>query len=155
LGRPDLLLHFALLAAAFLAGCGGRALPIELHSSRAKVHGKQLRYEPEPRKDTLGYWTDAADWAEWPLRIDRPGVYHVIVLQGCGAGQGGSQVVVSLAGQTLPFTVKDTGHFQNFVERDIGQVRIDRAGDYTLAVRPLKKAAAAVMDLRSVTLRPD
>ncbi len=143
------------LCAAFLAGCSAPAHSIDLHSSQAMIHGKMLRYEPEPHKNTLGYWTEVGDWAEWPVRIERAGSYRVLVLQGCGRGQGGSDVEVSLAGQALRFTVEDTGHFQNFVERDIGAVRIDRAGDHTLAVRPQKRAASAVMDLRQVTLRPE
>jgi hypothetical protein len=75
-------------------------------------------------------------------------------LQGCGKGQGGSEVQVSIGGQSLTFTVEDTGHFQNFKSRMIGTMALDKAGRYTLAVRPKKKAAAAVMDLRSVILRP-
>ena len=35
-------------------------------------------------------------------------------------GQGGSEVEVSVGGQTLTFTVEDTGGFQTFKARDIG-----------------------------------
>jgi hypothetical protein len=53
----------------------------------------------------------------------------------------------------LKFVVEDTGHFQNFKPREIGTLSFEKAGRYTLEVRPRKKAAAAVMDLRAVTLR--
>src|SRR5689334_21625962 len=42
---------------------------ILLHSRDAAVHGKTLRYEPQPQKNTLGYWTDAADWASWDFTV--------------------------------------------------------------------------------------
>ncbi len=127
---------------------------ILLHSRTAEVHGLQLRYEPLPHKDTLGYWTRADDWASWEFTVTTPGTFAVEVLQGCGKDQGGSTVEVSLGEQTLTFTVEDTGHFQNFKAREIGRVTVDKAGHYTLTVKPKKKAAGAVMDLRSVTLKP-
>jgi arylsulfatase A len=126
---------------------------ILLHSREAIVHGKTLRYEPQPQKNTLGYWTDAADWASWDFTVNRPGKYAVEILQGCGTGSGGSEVEFRSAGQVLPVTVQDTGGFQNFVPRVIGQFTFDRAGVYTLEVRPVKKPGLAVMDLRQVTLR--
>jgi arylsulfatase A len=39
-----------------------------LHARDAKVHGKKLRYESPPHKDTLGFWVDAGDWAARALR---------------------------------------------------------------------------------------
>ncbi|HWG44668.1 MAG TPA: sulfatase-like hydrolase/transferase [Gemmataceae bacterium] len=127
---------------------------ITLPARTAEVHGTQLRYEPLPHKNTLGFWVRTEDWASWEFTITRPGSFTVEVLQGCGKGQGGSVVEVSIGERSLTFTVEDTGHFQNFKSRTIGTVTLDKAGRYTLTVRPKKKAAAAVMDLRAVTLKP-
>ena len=127
---------------------------IVLHARDAIVHGRSLRYEPEPHKDTLGYSTDPSDWVEWEFEVPEAGTYAVQILQGCGKGSGGSKVEFSAGGQTLPVTVQDTGGFQNFVSRDIGQIRLEKAGRYTLTVKPINKQGVAVMDLRSVTLAP-
>jgi arylsulfatase A len=127
---------------------------VTLPARMAEVHGVQLRYEPLPHKNTLGFWTRADDWAAWEFMLTKPGAFAVEVLQGCGKGQGGSEIEVSLDGQALTFTVEDTGHFQNFKARTIGRVKLDKAGRYTLAVKVKKKAAGAVMDLRAVTLKP-
>src|SRR4051812_38230816 len=54
---------------------------ILLHSRDAVVHGKTLRYEPDPKKNTLGYWTDVADWASWEFTVNHPGKYAVEILQ--------------------------------------------------------------------------
>ena len=43
---------------------------------------------------------------------------------------------------------------QNFKPREIGTVTLDKPGRYTLSLKPKKKAAAAVMDVRSITLKP-
>jgi len=127
---------------------------ITMHAKTAEVHGTQLRYEAQPHKDTLGFWTQAGDWASWEFEVKKPGEFRVEILQGCGRGQGESVAEVSVADSVLSFAVEDTGGFQAFKVRDIGTVRINAAGRQTLSVKVKSKAAAAVMDLRAVTLRP-
>lgn len=126
---------------------------VRLHARDARVHGKSLRYESAPNKNVLGFWTDASDWAEWPLEIDKPGAYEIEVQQGCGTGSGGAVVEVEIAGKKLEFTVQDTGGFQQMIQRVIGQVELT-AGHHTLAVRAKSKPGKAVMDLRRVVVRP-
>jgi arylsulfatase A len=101
----------------------------------------------------LGYWTKVADWADWEFDVATGGAYEVEIQQGCGDGSGGAEVVVEIGGQTLMFTVQDTGHFQHMIQRTIGQVEL-AAGKHTLAVKPQTKPGVAVMDLRRVVLRP-
>ncbi len=52
-----------LLSVPALRASAEDAAPISLHSSKAKVTGTMLRYEPEPHKNTLGYWTKVEDTA--------------------------------------------------------------------------------------------
>jgi arylsulfatase A-like enzyme len=127
---------------------------VTLPARTADVHGVQVRYEALPHKNTLAFWTRAEDWVSWDFTLSKPGKFTVEILQGCGKGQGGSEVEFSIGGQKLAATVEDTGHFQNFKARAIGTVALDRPGRYTLEVRPKSKPGVAVMDLRSVTLKP-
>ncbi len=167
--RPEDVKRLAARLAAWRKGVGAKMprpnpdylphLPavdgtITLPADKARIHGTQLRYEPLPHKNTLGYWFEIEDRASWELTITKPGTFTVEVLQGCGTGQGGSIVEVVAAGQTVRFTVEDTGGFQNFKPRSIGTLTFDKPGRYTLTVRPRSKAKAAVMDLRRVVLRP-
>lgn len=143
-----------------IAGDPVVALPAEdgsitLPAHFAVTHGRLLRYEPQPHKNTVGYWADETDWCEWKFKAVKGGSFQVILLQGCGKGQGGSAVKVVVAGQTLDYTVEDTGHFQNFVERPVGTIKIDRPGDVTLELRAARKAKGAVMDVRQVRLVPE
>ena len=131
---------------------------IVLSACHAIVHGDKLQFEPQIYKNTVGYWVDSHAWAEWHFQVKQRGQYVVRVLQGCGAGQGGSQVAVVLnnsAGELsrVPFTVRETGHFQNFVWRDIGKIGID-PGAHRLDLRVLKLARTAVMDVRQIRLEP-
>jgi arylsulfatase A-like enzyme len=127
---------------------------VTLPARTADVHGVQLRYEPLPHKNTLGFWVRQDDWASWDFTITRPGMFTLEVLQGCGKGQGGSEVEFAVGDQKSRMTVEDTGAFQNFKSRPVGTLTLDKPGRYTLTVRPRSKPGVAVMDLRSVTLRP-
>jgi hypothetical protein len=125
---------------------------IVLAAHDAIVVGKNLRYEPQPHKNTVGYWNRVEDWCWWSVYVERPGRYEVRVMQGCGTGHGGSRVSVGLAGQKMEFTVEDTGGFQAFRTRSIGEVTISRSGLYRLEIRPISKKSVAVMDVRQVQL---
>ncbi len=133
--------------------------PINLHARDAITHGTMLLYEPATNKNCLGYWTNPADFAEWKFQVARPGAYEIELWQGCGKGQGGSEVLVQVSGADgllteSRFVVEETGHFQIFIPRKLGRVDFAQAGEYSLFIRPQKKQAGAVMDVRQVNLIP-
>lgn len=124
---------------------------IKLEARDAKIEGTKLQYEKAPQKDTLGFWVNVKDTASWSFQVKEAGTYRITVLVGCGKESGGSTVAVESGSGKVEFTVQETGHFQRFVPRVIGQLRL-AAGTNTLVVRPLAKKGVAVMDLRRVTL---
>jgi arylsulfatase A len=134
---------------------------ITMHARTALVTGVQLRFEPLPHKNTLGFWTNKDDLASFDFTVEKPGTFTVEVLQGCGKGSGGAEVELAVwtptgdpTGASVTFTVKDTGGFQNFEARDVGTLKIEKAGRHSLLVIPKTKPGVAVMDLRQVVLRP-
>ena len=126
---------------------------ITLTAATGTPHGKNLRYEPETYKNVLGYWTEVDDWADWELTIPKNGKYEVEVQCGCGANNGGSVVRLEVGSESLQWTVRDTGHFQNMIVENIGSVQL-MAGNFRLAVKPQSKKGAAIMDIRTIVLRP-
>jgi hypothetical protein len=132
----------------------GSDATIILHAKDANIHGKTVRYEPQPHKNTIGYWTKKEDWVSWDFKVQTPGTFIVQLTQACGKGSGGSEYAVTIGDQTLKDTVKETGAFTNFVQRAIGVVKLGRPGDYTLSVKPITKPGLAVMDLRAISLLP-
>lgn len=125
---------------------------VVLNSRDATVKGRVLRYEPNPKKLCLGFWSHPEDRAEWTFTVASPGVFEVEIDQGCGRGHGGSLAYVSCSEQDFPFTVEDTGHFQNFRTRSLGQLHLSEVGPHTLTVGARNKAKGAVMDVREVRL---
>ena len=130
------------------------AEPITLPASQAITHSVTMRYEPLPNKNCLGFWVNAKDWAEWYFQLAQAGTYSAKISLGCGKGQGGSEIEVSLDGQTRTFLVPDTGDYHTHTWVDLGEFRLARAADYALSVKPLKKKAGAIMDIESVVLTP-
>lgn len=123
----------------------------------ATAKGEKVRYEPQSHKNTVGYWVGKNDNATWTLKVDTPGRFNVGILQGCGKGQGGSDAVINIQNSTdqsstkLDFQVEETGHFQNFKWRTIGEIELS-AGQQTLEIRPVKIANNALMDVRAIHL---
>jgi arylsulfatase A len=126
---------------------------ISIPAKTATVHGTKLRYEPEPYKNTLGFWVNKDDWAEWNVDVPTPGTYEVDILQGCGNGSGGAEVQFAVGDQKFTVKVIETGHFQHFIRRSLGEVTLP-IGKVNVTVKPLAKPGAAVMDLREVRLVP-
>ncbi len=126
----------------------GKEPPDDLES----VGGPKLFYETNPKKNTLGYWVLQDDYARWEFDVAEPGTYKVRVLQGCGKGSGGAEVSLQIAAEELRMIVEDTGHFQNFIWKDVGSVTFAKPGTYTLTVKARSKPGVAVMDLRQIRL---
>ena len=133
----------------------GQALDrsILLHSRDTTIHGIKVQYENKPHKNTVGYWVNTSDQVYWDFTVESGGKFDIEIHQGCGRGHGGSQVALVVAGQTNEFIVEDTGHFQNFVARKVGTVRLEK-GEHRFWIKPFKKARGAVMDVRRIRLIP-
>jgi lysophospholipase L1-like esterase len=127
---------------------------ITLLARDATTHGVMLRYEPATNKNCLGYWVNPNDWADWEFTVTQPGAFEIELWQGCGKGQGGSDAEIEVGGRKLGFVVAETGHFQDFVPRRLGFVSLLKPGTHSLAIRALRKKAAAVMDVQKVRLIP-
>ncbi len=132
------------------------AAAIKLPASAVKTHGKNLRYEPETYKNVVGYWTEVDDWAEWEFDSTIEGKAEIQIHCGCNGGGSDVDVILKTPGaadQTLNWTVRNTGHFQNIVIETLGEVTLKKE-KCTLEVRPRKKAGAAVTDIRQILLVP-
>lgn len=127
---------------------------IHLEAKTATTYAKEMRYEPKAEKNCLGYWKQKEDWAEWVFDVSDPGEFDLTLHYGCGSGNEGSKVAVLLNDQTMEFSVEDTGGFQNWREIKLGKVNLKVKGENKLAIVPLEKKGAAVMDVQKVILNP-
>ena len=114
---------------------------VELLAKDATTWSENMRYEPKPEKNCLGFWTMAEDFAEWELKVDKPGKYQMTVHQ--GSSTGGSEIAVQFDSQKLQFTVKNTGDFHKPEPVKVGEVKVDKPGTYRLAIKPQTKKGNA------------
>ena len=126
---------------------------IELHSRYSVVHGEMLRFEPQAHKNTVGYWVKEKDWAQWQCHATKAGPYEVELRYGCGDGQGGSDIELTIGKQKVPFKVEATGGFQAWRDVKLGTVELKAETGYTVSLKVIKKAKNAVMDIQQITLR--
>ncbi|MCP5538677.1 MAG: hypothetical protein H7A52_00835 [Akkermansiaceae bacterium] len=127
---------------------------IELHAKNATTFAENMRFEPKPEKNCLGFWTQPDDWAEWTVDVTTPGKFKVDLVQGCGDGNGGSEVALMVNDQTVKFKVEETGGFQSWKNRDLGVVELPHSGEHRIALKPLNLAGKAVMDVQKIVLTP-
>ncbi len=122
----------------------------------ATTFGSKLRFEPQTFKDTVGYWAEITDSASWNFSTPRAGIYRLEVLQGCGAGMGGSRVVCEIGDQALEFDVIETGHFQRFIWRRVGNgtIKLPAANNLRFHLKAIHKPHGAVGDFRQLRLIP-
>ncbi len=119
----------------------------------ATIHGKTARYDGNPGKDNIGYWTNSQDWVDWNFSMKKAGAFEIEVTYACENAAAGSQFTVETAGKKLAGKVERTGGWTKFVTKNLGPIEIP-AGHQTLAVRATAMPNGAVMDLRSVVLKP-
>lgn len=131
---------------------------ILLPACMAVTMGEKIRYEPQTFKNTVGYWAGKQDSCEWKFESARTGTFNVEVLQGCGAGQGGSRAKLWLTSSEsaapLEFEVLETGNFQNFQWRHLGTIDIASSGVHSLKIEPIEIKHTALVDIRAVELIP-
>jgi hypothetical protein len=151
---------FKLLELALIPTAEGEAITqaadgsVTLLAKDATTWSENMRYEPKPEKNCLGFWTEADDFAEWEFTATKPGKYKVSVSYGCGGGNHGSEVELKQGTQSLKWTTQDTGGFQKWQDVSLGEIEITAAGTQRLVVDPVNKVKSAVLDVQKVVLTP-
>lgn len=126
-------------------------LSVTLHARDSIVHGKTLRYEFRPDKNTLGYWGNEKDWVSWDFELKKPAKFIVFAMHG---SNGGSEIEIAVGDQKINWTTKNTGSFHTFTFLEVGTLTFDKPGPLSLTLKPTKKVGGAIMDLREVILLP-
>ena len=132
----------------------GKGGSLFLTAEMAYVHnnegGRDIRLQEHDDISHLGYWTDEEAWIEWSFMIDRPGRYEVLAELSVEASK--TSFVIGLSGQSKPVEVSSTGGYGSYEMRSLGILHIEKAGDYTLQIRP-ERGRWQPMNLRQLRLK--
>jgi alpha-L-fucosidase len=112
-----------------------------LSADAAYIHNnegsRQVRLQlREDTPNNIGYWTDTNAWIEWSLKVDQPGQYEI--LAELAVEQEKSRFRIELAGQHKSVEVLSTGSYYRYATKSLATIRLDRAGKYTLSIKPDK-----------------
>jgi alpha-L-fucosidase len=127
---------------------------IRLAAADAEIVGEEARLEGSDELN-IGFWTNVNDLAQWQVRVDRPGAFRVEVTYACAPDSGDSEYVVVLGNQAVVGKTEVTGSWRDYRTVSLGTVRLTEPGTVSAMVRGLRKPGFAVMNLRSIVLRPE
>jgi len=112
-------------------------------------------------------WLNKDEWVDWDFKVSKPGKFDVVVLtseQKYGANwEGGHTVTIETAGQKVQGTINNDGKVENpanpywkYVTSNIGKITVDKAGKYSLSLKPdvIKAEKKLGLTLVSVKLVP-
>jgi len=125
---------------------------VALKGAEAALHGGTARYESD--KNCVGFWTDAGDSMSWAFKLDKPGTFTVELTYACDKSSGGSTFAIAVGDQTLEGQIEPTGEWTSFKTITLGTLELAKPGKRTLTVKAKTKPKLAVMNLRSVVLKP-
>ena len=99
----------------------------------------------------IGYWDNPQDSSGWTVYFDSPGTYAITAK--VSAANGDTAFVVDAgAGASAPTAVPKTSNWDTYQSIAGGTVKVPKAGDQVVTVRPADPANWKPMNLASVTL---
>jgi alpha-L-fucosidase len=126
---------------------------ITLKAADATIVGAtaQLEGTGEPN---VGYWTNAADYLTWSVKVTTPGRFSVSLTYACDPGSAGSTFALSAGASTLNGQTQSTGSWSTYIVAPLGTIDVAQAGTLSFELRPKSKAGLAVMNFRTLALKP-
>ncbi len=124
---------------------------IVLRAETAEISGDTLTFESQ--HGNLGFWSARNDRAAWRFDAARPGRYSVWLDWACDDRTAGNTLVVDVGKERLENKVSGTGSWERYQSAAIGEITLE-AGPQRLEIFPAGQIRGALLDLRSVELRP-
>ena len=121
-----------------------------LAANEATLRGKTIRYEEGSERNSLGFWTDPADFATWDAKIQKPGKFEVTVE---AAATGKSALTFAVGDKSVQGPIQSTGDYGKFRNIKLGTIEIGTAGKAAFSLKAVKEDWQPV-NVRSVRLRP-
>ena len=126
---------------------------ILLSAANAEIRGSTAKVEIA-KEPNIGYWTNAKDSVAWRANITKPGEFDVFLNLACQPGSDGSEFTFSVGSAKLSGKTTATAGWADYKQVNIGRMRIDQTGNVSIAITPATKPGMAVMNLRTITLKP-
>lgn len=127
---------------------------IRLSAGDAEIVGEGAKLEARGGEPNIGFWTNVNDLVQWQVRVAKPGAFEVEVTYACASGAEKSEFVVAVGDEAVLGRTEVTNGWDDYRTASLGRIRIAEAGDVAAMVRGLRMPGYAMMNLRSVVLKP-
>ena len=127
---------------------------VKFNAADAVIHGNTAKLESGKGRDNIGFWTDPKDTVSWEFTVTKPGKFEVELLYACEPASAGAEFTIEIGSEKAAGKVKDTTSWTKFKPDTIGTIAIAKAGKQTITVKPGAMPHGAVMNLKSVMLKP-
>jgi alpha-L-fucosidase len=136
-------------------------LPAHLAEVHKAATAQQLRLDS---RGVVERWLNKDEWMNWDFKVNQPGAFDVVVLtseQKYGRDwEGNHEVEIEVAGQKVQGVIAEQGKEENpfnpywkYVISKVGRVTIDKAGKYTLTLKPQVIKAEKKLGLTLVSMK--
>jgi hypothetical protein len=128
---------------------GEGTTPLSL--DQARIVGTKARRRSSIK--AIGYWSNPDTRVVWDVVLTKTGEYEVLVTQSLDDAKMGGKYEVTLAGATVTGEAQRTPGREQFVEVNVGTLKVDKRGPATLEMRPTEVIGTSLMNLGGVALR--
>jgi alpha-L-fucosidase len=102
----------------------------------------------------ISKWTGPQDVVTWRALISQAGDYSVKIRYAARQAWAGGKYEVSVGHQRVVATVQPTGDWYEYKDFEIGKVKVTKAGEYNVSIRPLAEQDHYLMYFQSLTIEP-
>ncbi|GAA3624390.1 hypothetical protein GCM10022397_07680 [Flavivirga jejuensis] len=102
------------------------------------------------KKDCIDQWSNARATVDWDFSVNKAESYTISMRI---ASEEESTIELIIAGQTIHVKILPTGGLNTYKTVNVGKVDIDKAGDYSLHIKPTRDKWKPI-NLQSIQLLP-
>jgi alpha-L-fucosidase len=126
--------------------------PFELDYAQAVTAGKAVKRFNRDGGFHISKWTDPSDSVTWHLLVSQTGSYKVSIRYAARNDRGGIKYVVTVGSQSLTAAVEPTGDWYEYKTFDLGTVKVPKAAEYIVSIRPAAASDHNLMYFQSLVL---
>ena len=126
---------------------------LRLGAAEADITGENAKLEGD-QEQNIGFWVNVNDSIQWQAKIDKPGAFEVEASYSCEPGCENAEYVFVIGDQAIYGKTENTGGWGTYKVGKLGTIHLTKAGKVGAMVRALRMPGRAVMNLRSITLKP-
>ena len=130
-------------------GRDGNVMLLPFEATIHNVFGSSVQVEEKDHVKNIGYWTSGNVNVDWKFKVNQPGTFKVIA--DAAVANEKTQFEIKFADQTLNCEIASTGSYEAFRKFELGNITIDKTGEFTLVIDPVDQAWSPI-NLRSIKL---